>query len=159
LGLAQGRLARGRRRDTDSVTALLLVGALVIGVILASDVFHSGVGVETLLFGSLLLSSWRDVAVAAAASAVALASTVVLGPRWLTIGFAGAGSWSSRRLTRAVEVALPVVVALLVAASLTTTGALLATALLVVPAATTRPWFARLLPWQVATVLLVALEG
>ena len=41
--------------DTDSVTALLLVGALVVGVILASDVFHSGASVDTLLFGSLLL--------------------------------------------------------------------------------------------------------
>src|SRR3712207_7518323 len=38
-------------------------------------------------------------------------------------------------------------------------GALLATALLVVPAATTRLWFHRLLPWQIATVLLTAAEG
>ncbi len=32
----------------------MLVGALALGVILASDVFHSGANVETLLFGSLL---------------------------------------------------------------------------------------------------------
>ena len=49
------RLARGRGGGHDSLTALVLVGALALGVILASDVFHSGASVETLLFGSLLL--------------------------------------------------------------------------------------------------------
>src|SRR5881397_1809329 len=45
----------GRRRDTgqDSLVAVVLVGCLAAGVILASDVFHSGSGIETLLFGSL----------------------------------------------------------------------------------------------------------
>jgi hypothetical protein len=48
-------LGRGRRGDHGSFTALTLVGALALGVILASDVFHSGANVEQLLFGSLLL--------------------------------------------------------------------------------------------------------
>src|SRR5438552_17981742 len=43
VGVAGG----GRRRgDTGSLTALALVGALALGVILASDVFHSGANVE-----------------------------------------------------------------------------------------------------------------
>src|SRR3979490_463643 len=46
----------GRRTDTyDSATALVLVGGLGAGVILASDVFHSQGSVERLLFGSLLV--------------------------------------------------------------------------------------------------------
>ena len=52
-----------------SATALGLAGMLALGVILASDVFHSGAGVETLLFGSLLLVEPRDLVVAGAASA------------------------------------------------------------------------------------------
>ena len=62
------RLARRRRGGYDSLTALVLVGALALGVILASDVFHSGANVETLLFGSLLLVGTRELAIAAAAS-------------------------------------------------------------------------------------------
>jgi ABC-type Mn2+/Zn2+ transport system permease subunit len=41
-------------------TALALVGALALGVVLASDVFHSGSEVDTLLFGSLLSIAGRD---------------------------------------------------------------------------------------------------
>jgi hypothetical protein len=36
------RLSRRRRTGYDSLTALVLVGMLVVGVILASDVFGSG---------------------------------------------------------------------------------------------------------------------
>src|SRR5438552_2207503 len=75
LGFAGGVdvLGRSRRSSYDSQTALVLVGALGLGVILASDVFHSGTNVETLLFGSLLLIGTRELALAAAVSALALA--------------------------------------------------------------------------------------
>src|SRR5882757_4483479 len=44
-----GRLsARDARSGYDSLTALVLVGALAAGIILASDVFHSGSDVESL---------------------------------------------------------------------------------------------------------------
>ena len=46
-------LARRRGTAYDSLTALVLVGCLAAGVILASDVYHSGSNVEQLLFGSL----------------------------------------------------------------------------------------------------------
>ena len=81
------RLAAGRRSSYDSLTALVLVGALALGVILASDVFHSGANVETLLFGSLLLIGRGDIVFAAAASAAVLAGSLVLGRRWLATGF------------------------------------------------------------------------
>ena len=45
------RLTRTRRVATDAATGLLLVAALALGAILASDVFGSGAGVDRLLFG------------------------------------------------------------------------------------------------------------
>ena len=48
------RVQRTRRLDPDAAIGLLLVAALAIGVVLASDVYHSGAGVDRLLFGSLI---------------------------------------------------------------------------------------------------------
>src|SRR5581483_4647155 len=48
---------------------LVLVGALALGVILASDVFHSHANIESLLFGSVLAVGDADLAVAGALSA------------------------------------------------------------------------------------------
>src|SRR5512133_1087107 len=132
-------LGRSRRASYDTETALVLIGALALGVILASDVFHSGTNVETLLFGSLLLIGTRELVLAAAVSLLALVGTVALGRFWLVRGFdpLAASSLGSRS-------PLP-------------DGALLA--LLVVPAATARLWTRRLLSWQLATIMLVAAEG
>ena len=47
-------LAGRRGADGDAVTALALAAALALGVVLASDIFHSGASVDRLLFGSLL---------------------------------------------------------------------------------------------------------
>src|SRR5436305_2448339 len=41
------RLAARRESDRDTLTGLVLVGALALGVVLASDVFHSGSNGET----------------------------------------------------------------------------------------------------------------
>ena len=52
-GAVGGR--RGRSGEGgDTTVALLLVAALAAGVVLAGDVFSSGAGVDSLLFGSLL---------------------------------------------------------------------------------------------------------
>jgi zinc/manganese transport system substrate-binding protein len=79
----------------------------------------------------------------------------VLGPRWLARGF----DPDRPDAGRATDAALLAAVAFAAIAALSLVGALLATALLVVPAATTRLWFDRLAPWQVATVALAAIEG
>ncbi len=57
-----GSALLGRREEeaTDSAVAIVLVGCLAAGMILASDVFGSGANVETLLFGSLLLIDGSD---------------------------------------------------------------------------------------------------
>jgi len=150
----------GRQSDTyDSTTALVLVGALAAGVILASDVFHSQGSVERLLFGSLLVIDRTDQVVAAATGALALAAGAVLGRRWLAAGFDRDGARALGARSPLPDVALLVLVAASAVAALDAIGALLATALLVVPAATTRLVVDRLRPWQLTTVALVLAEG
>jgi zinc/manganese transport system substrate-binding protein len=161
VALAVGYLARreGARDRYDSLTALVLVAALALGVILASDVFHSGSNVETLLFGSLLLVDGGDLAFAAVATAIVLAGALVLEQRWLAAGFDPSAARGLGARSALPDGFLLALVGLVAVAALSTLGALLATAILVVPAATTRLLFTRLRSWQLATVALVAAEG
>src|ERR671924_278037 len=140
-------LASRRESDRETLTGLTLVGALALGVVLASDVFHSGANVETLLFGSLLLVGSSDVRLAAIAAAVTVLLSATLGRRWLAVGF-------ERETARGLGVR-----SALVDGALLAVGALLVAALFVVPAATTRLWCRRLPAWQVASVGLAAAEA
>jgi ABC-type Zn uptake system ZnuABC Zn-binding protein ZnuA/ABC-type Mn2+/Zn2+ transport system permease subunit len=153
------RLARSRRSGYDSLTALVLVGALALGVILASDVFHSGSNVETLLFGSLLLVGTRELVFAAFASAVVLAAAALLGRRWLAVGFDAGTARALGVRSGAPDAVLLAVIALSVTSALAAIGALLAAALFVVPAATVRLLTRRLAVWQAGSVALAAAEG
>jgi ABC-type Zn uptake system ZnuABC Zn-binding protein ZnuA/ABC-type Mn2+/Zn2+ transport system permease subunit len=154
-----GTLARRERGAEDTLTALVLVGALALGVILASDVFASPAGVDQLLFGSLLLTGTDDLALAAGASAAALLATLALGPRWLAHGFDPVAARAQGLRSALPDAVLLALVALAAVAALRIAGALLATALLVVPAATTRLVVDRMGAWQLATVALVVGEG
>jgi ABC-type Mn2+/Zn2+ transport system permease subunit len=145
--------------EYDSATALVLVGALAAGVILASDVFHSGGSVERLLFGSLLIIDRTDQLVAAAVGVAVLAVGAVLGRRWLAHGFDRDGARALGARSPLPDLLLLTLVAASAVAALDAIGALLATALLVVPAATTRLLCDRLRVWQLATVALVIAEG
>jgi ABC-type Zn uptake system ZnuABC Zn-binding protein ZnuA/ABC-type Mn2+/Zn2+ transport system permease subunit len=152
-------LARRERDRYDTMTALVLVAALAAGVILASDVFHSGAHVEMLLFGSLLVVDTSDLVLAGVASVIVAAASALLGPRWLTTGFDADSARALGVRSAAPDAVLLVLVGLVAVASLSALGALLATALLVVPAATTRLVCSRVRTWQLATVALVAVEG
>jgi zinc/manganese transport system substrate-binding protein len=152
-------LSRARRTSYDSLTAIVLVGALALGVILASDVFHSGSNIETLRFGSLLVIDSHDVVLAALVSAVVATANIALGQAWLASGFDANAARSLGLRSALPEAALLGLIALVVTAALSAVGALLATALIVVPAATTRLWTKRMAPWQAWTVSLTALEG
>ena len=152
-------LSRKKRSGYDSLTALVLVGMLALGIILASDVFHSGSSVDTLLFGSLLLINGGDVAFAAASSAAVLVATFVLGRVWLATGFDPQAARSLGLRSAVPDAILLLLIALAVASSLSAAGAVLAVALFIVPAATVRLWTSRMLPWQIASVLLTAAEG
>lgn len=159
FALTVGQLAARTSSGHDALTALVLVAALAIGVVLASDVFASGANVETLLFGSLLAIGPDDVRLAALVAVLALLATAVLGQRWLAVGFDPAAARALGVRSPLADVVLLALIALAAVATLSAVGALLATALLVVPAATTRLLTRRLLPWQAATVALAAVEG
>ena len=159
FALGVERLATTRRGDYDSLTALVLVGALALGVILASDVFHSGANVETLLFGSLLLIDRSDLFLAAAASAAAATGSLLLGRRWLATGFDPETAPALGLRSPLPDAVLLGLIALGVVSALAAIGALLTTALFVVPAATVRLLTRRLRVWQAGSMLLAAGEG
>jgi ABC-type Mn2+/Zn2+ transport system permease subunit len=159
VALGVGGLSTRRRPGYDVLTALMLVGALALGVVLASDVFHSGSEVDTLLFGSLLSIAGRDLVIAASVSVAALLATITLGPRWLAVGFDPSAARAAGVRSRLPDLALLALAAFASVAVLAAVGALLATALLVVPAVTTRLWTRRVVSWQLATVVLAAVEG
>ena len=152
-------LGRGRTAGRDSVVALVLVGCLAAGVILASDVFGSGANVETLLFGSLLLIDDADIRLAAVAAVATMAVSALAGRRWLAQGFDPEGSGIGRRQRLALDAALLGLIALASTATLAVVGALLVASMFVVPAATARLFTRRILSWQLASILLVAAEG
>ena len=161
LGFGTGieRLARSERVDSDAATGLLLVGALAIGVVLASDVYHAGAGVDQLLFGSLIALDGRDVVLTALAAAGALALDAALRRAWLAAGFDAASARSLGVRTALADRALLGGVAAAVVVSLDAVGALLVAVVLVVPAATVRLLAPRLRAQQLGTAALAALEG
>jgi ABC-type Mn2+/Zn2+ transport system permease subunit len=139
FGLAVELLTRKRRNEYGNFTALALVGALALGVILASDVFHSGANVETLLFGSLLLVGTREIVLAAVFSGVVLGASVLLGRRWLATGFDPGTAQSLGARSALPDAALLALVAFGAVATLSALGALRVAALLVVPAPGSSP--------------------
>jgi manganese/iron transport system permease protein len=151
----------GRREEeaNDSAVAIVLVGCLATGTILASDVFGSGANIETLLFGSLLLVDSGDIALASLAAGLTLIASLLLGHRWLAVGFDPAGDGPFKGRSRVFDTALLGLIALAITAALSIVGALLVTALFVVPALTARLFFERMLSLQLASVALVAAEG
>src|SRR4051812_32225907 len=152
-------LGARRRTGGDSLVALVLVGCLATGVLLASDVFGSGARVDTLLFGSLLTIGDDDLVLAAGAGLAAAVASVVLGERWLARGFDPDAARALGLRSRWPDLVLAGLIAFAVVASLAAVGALLVTALFVVPAATARLVVRRLRPWQWASIALAAVEG
>ncbi len=158
FAFALERVSRGARLAYDAGTALLLVAALGIGIVLASDVYDSGSEVDQLLFGSLLAIGDEELATTAVALAVALAAALAARRTWIAIGFDAASSRSLGLRVRAAEWALLLAIAIAVVAAVDAVGALLVAALLVIPAAIAR-LFARsvlsleLLAGSVALVL------
>jgi ABC-type Mn2+/Zn2+ transport system permease subunit len=153
------RLTRRRATSADAATGLLLTGALALGAVLASDVYHSGAGVDRLLFGTLLGIGDGDLWLAAAVALAAVAATAAFARTWLATGFDPAGAPALGIPAQRGDWILLALLAATVVAVLPAVGALLVSTLLVVPAAT-----ARLLTWSLpallaASVALAALEG
>jgi ABC-type Mn2+/Zn2+ transport system permease subunit len=132
-------LAARRGRDPGgAATALTLVACLGAGTILASDVYHSGAGVDQLLFGSAIGLSGGDLLTAGAAAALAVAAAALLGRTWSAVAFDPAGAPALGIPGRRADAALLLVLAAAVVAALPAVGALLATSLFVVPSAIAR---------------------
>jgi ABC-type Mn2+/Zn2+ transport system permease subunit len=159
FSLAATLLDRDDGEGRDSAVALVLVGCLAAGVILASDVFGSGSNIETLLFGSLLLVDGGDIVLASLAAAATVLASLLLGHRWLAAGFDPGAAGTLRAGGRSLNLALLGLIALATTAALSVIGALLVTALFVVPPLTVRLFARRLWSLQLASIALVAVEG
>lgn len=153
------RLQRTRRIDPDAAIGLLLVAALAVGVVLASDVYHSGAGVDRLLFGSLIALEPIDLWLTAAAAVAALIVDAALRRSWLATGFDSDGARAVGVRTAVADRMLLLAVAVAVVVALDAVGALLVTVVLTVPAATVRLFEPALRVQQVATFALAAVEG
>ncbi len=154
--------ARRAGRESEAATALLLVAALGVGVVLASDVFESGASVDRLLFGTLLGLDRSDLVLAGACALVALAASLTLGRAWTAIGFDPESAPSLGLPARRVDLALLGLVALGAVAAIPAVGALLVGALFVLPASAAR-LIARSVPsliaWAVALAVAEASAG
>ena len=159
FGGALERLSRSRRMDTDAATGLLLVAALAIGVVLASDVYHSGAGVDRLLFGSLIALTPSDLWLTAGAVVLVIALDASAGRAWLAGGFDADGARATGVHTARADRLLLVAVAIAVVVSLDAVGALLVTVVLTVPAATVRLLEPPLRAQQLGTMGLTAVQG
>ena len=139
LGYAGGveRAGRGRREHGEA-TALLLVAALAVGVILASDVFESGAAVDRLLFGTLLGLETIDLVVAAVVAALAGGAALALGRTWSALAFDPDGVRALGLPTGLADLLLLALVAVAAVAAIPAVGALLVTAVYVQPAAAAR---------------------
>jgi ABC-type Mn2+/Zn2+ transport system permease subunit len=133
---ASGGATRGVHGDV--ATALALVFALALGVVLASDVYESGAAVDRLLFGTALGLDDADLWVAAGAAALALAGTLLLGRAWTATGFDAAGAGALGVPLRTADLLLLGLIAVAAVAALPAVGALLVASLFVVPAAVAR---------------------
>ena len=127
------RLTRSGGTNADTATGLLLAGALALGSILASDVYRSGVGVDRLLFGTLLGLSDGDLWLAAAAAVAAVLATAALARTWLATGFDPGGARALGVPAARGDWLLLALLAACVVAVLPAVGALLVSTLLVVP--------------------------
>ncbi len=148
-----------RRVATDAATGLVLVGALALGVVLASDVYETGAGVDRLLFGSLIGISDRDLwLTAGVAAAVAVLETVVR-RSWLAQGFDPGTARALGVRPALADALLLVAVTAAAVVALDAVGALLVTAVLVIPPATVRLVAPSVGALQAGTALLAAVEG
>jgi manganese/iron transport system permease protein len=159
FGAGLERLARSRRLDPGAATGLLLVAALAIGSILASDVYESPAGVDRLLFGTLIGLGERDLALTAAAVAAALLAHGAMHRAWLATGFDPGSARALGVRTVLADRLLLAAVAVSVVVSLDAVGALLVAVVLVVPAATVRLVAGDVRSLQLGTVVLAAAEG
>ncbi|MBA2239917.1 MAG: metal ABC transporter permease [Solirubrobacterales bacterium] len=158
LGFAVAAGRRGRRSQ-DVPTALALVAALAIGIVLASDVFGSGSEVDQLLFGSLLAIGDAELLTSAVVAGVCALAALGLHRAWLVGGFDPGAERPLGVPGRGAELALYGCIAIAVVAAVDAVGALLVSAILVVPAVTALPLARSVRRLQLIAGLIALSEG
>ncbi len=153
------RLGRVRGLGRDVATALLLVAALAIGIILASDVFDSGSGVDRLLFGSLLAIGGDELAATLIAAVAVLIASAACRRTWIASGFDPQVAPALGLRTRTADLILVAAIAVAVIAAVDAVGALLVSAILVMPAATARLMTRSVASLEVSAGVLALAEG
>jgi manganese/iron transport system permease protein len=153
------RLSAVRPRSPDGATGLVLVFSLAGGVVLASDVYGSGPGVDRLLFGSLLAVSPRDVHITFAVALVVLGVSAACRRSWLVGGFDVAMAAPLGIRARRADLLLLLAIAVATVIAVDAAGALLAAALFILPAATARLVTARVSSLQAVAVGLALCQG
>ncbi|MDQ3728901.1 MAG: metal ABC transporter permease [Actinomycetota bacterium] len=156
---ALARLGRVRGLGREAATALLLVAALGIGIVLASDVFGSGSGVDRLLFGSLLAIGDEELLATAVAVVVSLVAVAVWRRTWIASGFDPGIQAALGLRVRIADWALVAVIAIGVIAAVDAVGALLVSAILVIPAATVRLFARSVSSLELGAAALAFAEG
>jgi ABC-type Mn2+/Zn2+ transport system permease subunit len=161
LGYAAGvgGASRRTRYDLGVATGLLLVAALAVGIVLASDVVAAPAAVDQLLFGTLLGLDSTDVALSGAAAVLALGGTAVLGRAWLATGFDAEAARTLPVPTARTDAALLALVAVAAVAAIPAVGALLVTSIFIVPAASARLVTAGLVRLFAAGVCIALAQG
>lgn len=161
LGFTVGTetLRRGRAKTYDAATAVVLVGMLALGVVLASDVFDVGTATDRLLFGTLVGLGTDDVVWSAAIALVVVATSCALWRTWQAGTFDPTTARLSGLSTALAEYLLLGLIALAVVSSLATVGALLVSALFVIPAATVALRARSTSSLVLGAAVLAAIEG
>jgi manganese/iron transport system permease protein len=151
----------GRRGSTanDTATALLLVAALAVGIVLASDVFESGAGVDQLLFGSLLAIGTEELLFTFGALTLVIVLTAIFRRTWIACGFGSEDGDSLGLPSAAGDLALLGAVAVAAIAAIDAVGALLVAAVLVTPAATARLLAGSVAALEAGAAALALAEG
>jgi manganese/iron transport system permease protein len=153
------RLGRVRGLGRDVATALLLVAALAVGIILASDVFDSGSGVDRLLFGSLLAIGDDELLATLVASLAVLATAAFFRRTWIATGFDPQVAPALGLKSRMADRLLVAAIAVAVIAAVDAVGALLVSAILVMPAATARLFTRSVGALELTAIGLALAEG
>lgn len=149
LGIAT--VSRGRRVSEDTAIGILFAAMFALGVVLVSTLAAYQRDVADLLFGQILAVSQNDLYLAAATTAVAVVTTVLLNKELSLIGFDRDMALAMRYPVFLLDLVLLGLITLAIVVSLQAIGNILVLAMLVTPAAT-----ARLLTQRLATMQLLS---
>lgn len=156
-GVLKLLMNRARLR-ADAATGLMLVAALTLGALLATNVFSLRTTVDTLLFGSVLSVSWLDLCLAFAGCATALFINWRFQRCWMVSSFEGREQ-SGRSSSVSSEYLLLVVITACIVIALNAVGALLITVIFVLPAVTARLVCNRIGKLQVVSVFIAVVQA